>query len=311
MFSLVIVLFFTVLSMGRQTMLVRQDYAPPHTGWFHVPIKNNAKVENIMWCSELLPPQPGAVRLDLNDCHARGILKAQVFPGNSDFYRFDENENTVQISPQSIGGFWMNRQANIVLHGTVNDGKDDFEQIVRINPLTKLANGEETKMVEDHVPVQKPQLVSVPVVVSDNDKEKGNPGNGVSPPLPEEVEVEEETTNPSISPVVDGEEEEEKTTQGNPKTVLGLILGFGLIMMVGTIVFAVLRKKDSLRATAYSPSTVFQFENGHYKGLESDLRLAMEDDDVFVMIDSDSHREREYQEYLEDQSILSQMTSGK
>ena len=283
---------------ARKTMVIRIDYESQHSGWFHIPIKNNAKVENVMWCSELLPHQPGAVRTDIQDCRARGILKAQVYPGNPDHYAFDHDQKTIRISPESIGGFWMNRQADIVIHGTVNEGKDDFEQIVRINPLANLENGEETKMIDNHVPVEKP-VAPIVIIDTGNDKEKGNPGNGVVSPQP--------TISPSPDYGGEGEEKENRTS--NPKLVLFITLGFGLVMMVATVILAV-NGRTKQRSTPYSTSSSLQFSSPSVRGLEMDLRLAMEDEEIFVMIDNEKS-EHDYQEYLEDQAILNQMTKAK
>jgi len=97
----------------------------------------------------------------------------------------------------------------------------------------------------------------------------------------------------------------------NPKLVLFLTLGFGLVMMVATIFVAVKRKTFTF---PYRAASSFQFSGGkgNYRGLESDLRMAMSDEEIFIILDNDDKKkEQEYQEYLEDQSILQEMSKTK
>jgi len=299
---LILLFLFVSYVHGRKTMVVRMDYASLHTGMFHIPIKNGTTVTNVMWCSELLPPQPGQKRRDIKDCHARGILKAQVYPGDTRYYKFKDEKRSIQISPQAIGGFWLNRQADIVIHGTINDGREDYEQIVRINPLVAIG-GEEVKMVDDHVPVEKPQI---PIIINtnNNDKEKGNPGNGHVSIHTEAETTKTKTTFPSK------EEEEEPDPISSPKLALFITLGFGVVVMIATIFLAAFRRIRVQTPYHKSPLSSLQFTSSSnskmYRGLEEDLRLAMDDDELFVVI-GEKDKEQEYQEYLEDQSILNQM----
>ena len=293
--SVLLLCIFASTGNARQTMVVRMDYGFRHNGMFHIPIKNNATVTNIMWCSELLPPQPGQVQMDIQDCHARGILKAQVYPGDTRHYEFKNNGRTIQISPEAIGGFWMNRQADIVIHGTVNDGKNDFEQIVRINPL--VPGNDETKMVDDHVPVKKPYVAPPPPIDNDNDKEKGNVGIGQAHIPP---------------PVHDDDEETTSHPPAEPKFILFVTLGFGVAIMVVTVFLAVTRRhrnRQTKFTRPYHESSTFEFNKSSM--LHSELRLAMGDDeDSFIMID-EQNDEKDYDEYLEDQAILNQIGSGR
>lgn len=170
------------------TLVVKQNYHDKHDGWFHVSIHNGAHVDRIMWCSTLFAPRVGQVPRDIRDCHADALLHVEIYPAMSDdMYAFESN-GVIRINPASVGGFWLDRPANLVIHGTYPDGKR-LEQIVRLNPTEAYVNdeGEEerkdvvrtTRVIAASLHTTEPQkgpAKAVPLIVEEEQQQQQQQG---------------------------------------------------------------------------------------------------------------------------------------
>jgi hypothetical protein len=311
-----IVLFFYIIAPARvhgKTLVVKVDYPSSHSGWFHIHVRNYATIHSIMWCAELMNTEP---RRDIQDCLAPALLRKQVFPStDASMYRFEEHGQLIKINPECIhGGFWNNRQANIVLHGKVNNDQDDFEQVVRINPLIRLPNGETSKMIEDndasYVPVQRPNHHE-PIILPHHTNALHKDAQGTMDQEtihPQDVEEEKEKEEISSSSSSDAKTQDAKTEY--PMTTLSLVLALGMVLACIVLVLAIVsNRKKIVPLKEYTLSTLKMPKN-LYGELEDDLRIAMHED--FVILNNDQAnndqdaktRQKEYEEYLQDQAIL-------
>jgi hypothetical protein len=211
------------------TLVIKQYYKSPHSGWFHVKIHGGAQVDQVTWCSTIFVPRVGEVPRDIKECHAQALLHAQVFPGNPDYYRFENGE--VHVSPLVVSGFWMERPSNLIIHGTFPSGKR-LEQVIRINPATERNT---------------PDLVE--------EKAAG----------PVYVPTAKPTAKPTANPT-ETETEPETAPEPETKTLFVSVVSMGAFLMALTIGLVVVRRKTiaglvpvSSASKEYCSDNVFHF----------------------------------------------------
>lgn len=293
-------------SQEKTTLVVKQNYNGPHEGWFHVKIYEGsplASIDEISWCSTIFVPRVGEVPRDIKDCHASALLHVKIYPnGDPTLYRINKDDGTIEISPESVGGFWLNRPADLVIHGTLTDGRR-LEQIVRLRPnpnegdemveekaaipLSVVSPPKQTQHVES-IPVESNPVESIPVEASPME---GNP-TGEGDPL---KDMPVATTNVSVT------------------NIYAIVGGIGLLVMIFTIGMAVARRKTVHSMSTqggevsekYASATVYAFENDTLgnvkKQQETDLLDALEQDN-----DSALKRRRK----AENLEILTKMGKG-
>jgi len=157
---LLLLLYFLCLSFSKT---IKEDYnGPQSASWLTIKLlTENPHLIHVKWCSELYKDSIP----DINDCKARNIIKKTIYPGDKQFYDFSA-PGYVKINTNFVSGFWLNRQADIVIE--MQDEKKNnelIEHIIRINPR-KHAQGVE--ILEDKMAVTNQMSSSsfAPVLIS-------------------------------------------------------------------------------------------------------------------------------------------------
>lgn len=291
----------------KTTLVVKQNYNGPHEGWFHVNVYQGspvASIDKISWCSTIFVPRVGEVPRDIKDCHASALLHVNIYPnGDPILYRINKDEGTIEISPDSVGGFWLNRPADLVIHGTLADGRR-LEQIVRLRPNPN--EGDETVEEKAAIPLHvKPSpLESTPVKPDpmkvnplEADPLKANPLEGqpteANPDTPSK-DVPLASTNVSVT------------------NIYAIVGGIGLLVMIFTIGMAVARRKtvhsmshhQSARGDEkYASATVYAFEN-------DDFHSGKKQTDLLDVLEQDNDAAIKRRRKAENLEILTKMGKG-
>lgn len=167
-----ILLVFVLLLLVNGKTILRETYdGPRDDNWLKIKlaVPNDPHLVHVEWCSELYK---GASR-DINDCKAHNLVRKTIYPPQS------VNENVIdlvtlpgymRLNSDAISGFWLNRQADIVIE--MKNGHEDriTVQVVRLNPSSssqlKEKEEEEEEVVEaKHAVVTNPPAPGTEVVM--------------------------------------------------------------------------------------------------------------------------------------------------
>lgn len=192
-----------------KTLVIKQNYDGPHQGWLSIDLHNpdgKTQIDQVTWCSTIFVPRVGEVPRDIRECHAEALLHKQIVPGPSEYYRL--NTRRLMVNPASVGGFWLDRPADLIIHGTL-DNHVRLEQIVRINPQLSLYDGDvgtftkmdeyqqetTTQRIHTHAPPVNTGNVELHNVAHEEEQEQVvHIGNTHPPSGTAELPVEEETS---------------------------------------------------------------------------------------------------------------------
>lgn len=257
--------WFLTIVAGTTTLVVKQNYKGERGAgaWLRAKIHNRAHVDRVMWCSTLFVPRSGEVPRDVKDCHANALLHAQIYPGNEKDCRINGDE--LSVSPLAVHGLWRDRPADLVIHGTFDDGRR-LEQVIRLHPLSHEI---------DEIIEQKDSAVGSVSPVSNGQPvgaaEPSGSATVASPPLgkapdtmkqPTLQESEQDASSYEAAPAVD----DLPAADRNPYFVLYAAGSIGVLVMALTIGMAVVRRKavarisDSSKAPDYNSGMQYIFE---------------------------------------------------
>lgn len=255
----------TIAALEDSVLIVRQTYTGPHEGPLSIMLHNGLVLKKIEWCSTLFEPRPGERKRDILDCKAPALLHAYI---QSNFYTLSNKR--LEISSESVGGFWLKRPASIVIRGEMQQTGQMVEQIVKINP--ELHGGAmpdgifDSKMAADspkataYRPTTKPKPKPS---VSSNTKQP------VSQPLTQIQEDKEEVHGSLMSMT----------------SLLTLVLGVGLTLMVLTIGLVVGRRKvvaQMSQPREYRSDLTFVFDQ-ELQGKDEAERLKRQKEDLDIL----------------------------
>jgi hypothetical protein len=171
-------LFLFLVTLCVSKTILRETFTGVHdNGWFQIKLAtktNQPHLIKIEWCSELYA---GATP-DISDCQAHNLVRQIIYPNGTDkAIDMTSSPGVLKIDPNLVSGFWLKRQADVVVE--MKDENDKLiVQVVRMNPpkTSKLAEKEEIaeQIRATATPVGNP--IKVPSVTWD--KTGTNPGQG-------------------------------------------------------------------------------------------------------------------------------------
>ena len=139
-FVVVVVVLTAVVDAHNAVVRVRQNYTGPTNGWVTVPLYtvvgggDRPVLRAVRWCAELFEPPSGVAGRDLEDCDARAILHAQIYPpagGGGEHMTLLANGTVVSVDPTCVTGFWLHRTSMLVLEADLPDG-DRLVQVMQV-----------------------------------------------------------------------------------------------------------------------------------------------------------------------------------
>jgi len=209
-----ILVLFVIVSVvvAAKKVVVVENYSGDHTGWLRFHLAHPCTVTSIIWCSELFVPREGEIHADINNCKNNDLMRVQLFPGGSDHnYVINTHTNVIQINPATASGFWLNRQADIVIHGYMDtDPTVMLEHVIRVNHIGHVSN----------MDVGKDSVQGVPSI----GVESATTGEIASIPLEQDVKV---------------------TPDHNKYTIGYIVIAIGVCCAVGTIGIVLIRKSST------------------------------------------------------------------
>lgn len=256
----------TIATLEDSVLIVRQTYTGPHEGPLSIVLHNGLVLKTIEWCSTLFEPRPGERKRDILDCKAPALLHAHI---QSNFYTVSLTTNLLEISSDSVGGFWLKRPASIVIRGEMQQTGQMVEQIVKINP--ELHGGAmpdgifDSKMAADS-----PKATAKP-------KPKPSVSSNTKQPV--------SSTDQTLTQV---QEEDKEEVHGSPMSMtslLSLVLGVGLTLMVLTIGLVVGRRKvvaQMSQPREYRSDLTFVFDQ-ELQGKDEAERLKRQKEDLDIL----------------------------
>lgn len=141
----------TVVLSQKAIKQVTMDYRSSqeeHSGWIKLNLNDDivgdkvAVLNTVVWCKATIPNNNNSP--DINDCKAKGLLHLTLYPSKDAIVEtLPEEPNTLYIDPTHIGGWDDKYQYDIIVHASV-DSKTDLIQVVRFNPIVRMAVVEET-----------------------------------------------------------------------------------------------------------------------------------------------------------------------
>lgn len=269
-----IFLVFVLLLLVNGKTILRETYdGPRDDNWLKIKlaVPNDPHLVHVEWCSELYK----GASSDINDCKAHNLVRKTIYPPKS------VNENVIdlvtlpgymRLNSDAISGFWLNRQADIVIE--MKNGHEDriIVQVVRLNPSSssQLKEKEEEEVVEaKHAVVTNP-----PPTTGGGGGEPPVMGTGLLPSTTSKV-----VHFPSIGmgPVI--------------------VSGLAIAAMLLVIALVLLRSDKKLKHTEEPKilSSVYQFETN------SGVNLLLSDED----------EEKHQQQVKKDQAFLLSLAGNK
>ncbi len=248
-------LFLFLVTLCVSKTILRETFTGVHdNGWFQIKLAtktNQPHLIKVEWCSELYA---GATP-DISDCQAHNLVRQIIYPnGNDKAIDMTSSPGVLKIDPNLVSGFWLKRQADVVVE--MKDENDKLiVQVVRMNPpkTSKLSEKEEI--------AEETRATATPV---------GNPIKVPSGTGPNLGQNENTPTAPGFSFSL------EKVGPGPI-----ILTGLALAAMFFVIGLALLRSKPDKHDEPKILSEVYKFESN------SGIDLLTEDENDFNQVEKD------------------------